>query len=150
MRNQYGLPIPNPYPLVVHGAIAVLDAALTADLGRDELTVTEKLGILRRGFFQSHNMLLGNDEHVGRRFGVDVFEGEHLVVFVHLLRRNFPCDDLAEEAVIHGSMLSDEKHFSHGFLRTITDRESARSARDPRLFPLCDLAAVVRLIINVL
>jgi hypothetical protein len=56
-----------------------------------------------------------------RRFGVDVFEDVHLVVFVYLLRGNLPCDDLAEEAIVHGSMLSDEKHFGHGFPRMSTN-----------------------------
>ena len=39
--------------------------------------------------------------------GVDVFEDEHPVVLVHLLRGNLPRDDLAEEAsVVHGHDVS--------------------------------------------
>ena len=75
---------------VVHRAISVLDAALAADLRGDELAVAEDLGVFRRGFLQSNDVPLGNDEHVRRRLGIDVFEDVHLVVFVHLLRGILP------------------------------------------------------------
>src|SRR5271157_3061262 len=116
-------------PNVVDGAISVLDTALTAELRRDELAIAEDLGVFRRGFLQSHNVPLGNNEHVGRRFGVDVFENVHLVVFVNLLRRDLPRDDLAEEAIVHDSMLSEEKQFSHGFSRMNTDNSDQNPCR---------------------
>jgi hypothetical protein len=46
-------------------------------------------------------MALGNDEHVGRGFGVDVFEDEDFVVLVNLLRGNLAGYDLAEKTIVH-------------------------------------------------
>src|SRR5271169_61404 len=108
MQMEYRLP--RPRPDVVHRAVSVLDAALAPDLRRYELAVAKDLGVFWRGFLQSDDVPLGEDEHVSRRFGVDVLEGEHLVVLVNLLRGNLPGDNFAKETVVHGSMLSDEKH----------------------------------------
>ena len=86
---------------VVHGPVSVFDAALAANLRRHQIAVADDLGIFRCGILQIHNMPLGNDEHVRRRLGIDIFEGVDLIVFVNLLRGNLTGDDLAEEAIVH-------------------------------------------------
>lgn len=44
-------------------------------------------------------MSFGDDEDVRRSLGIDVFEGEELVVFVDFFGGNFSLEDAAEEAV---------------------------------------------------
>ena len=44
-------------------------------------------------------MFFGNDEDVGGGLGVDVFEGEDVVVFVNFFGGDFTAEDAAEEAV---------------------------------------------------
>src|SRR5262249_3087011 len=61
------------------------------------------LGVFWSRFFQSRDVPLGNDENVRRRLRIDVLKDEYFVVFIHLLRRDFPCDDFAEQAVVHES-----------------------------------------------
>src|SRR5436305_8503391 len=46
------------------------------------------------------NVLLGDDEHVGRRHRPDVLEGDDIVVAEDFLRGNLPGEDLAEQAVL--------------------------------------------------
>ena len=89
---------------IVNTSVALISFfgfALAGDLCRDQLAVADDLGVLGRGFLKPDDVALGHDEHVRRRMGIDVFENEHLVVLVDLLRGNFAGDDLAEKAVIH-------------------------------------------------
>ncbi len=57
-------------------------------------------GVRRLG--ERVDMLLGDDHEVHRRQRVDVVEGEHVVVLVHLAAGNLALHDLAEDAVGHG------------------------------------------------
>jgi len=93
---------------VEDGAVSLLDVALAGDLGGGEVAAADDFGVGSLGFFQSSKMFLGNDEHVRGSLGVDVFEGEDVVVLVNFLRGNFATEDAAEEAigssVSHGEM----------------------------------------------
>ena len=54
-------------------------------------------------------MFLGDDQHVCRRFRVDVFKGEDVGIFVDFLGRNLAAQNAAEEAgsggVGHGNLV---------------------------------------------
>ena len=76
----------------------------------NQLTVAEDLGVFRRGFLQSDNVPFGNDEHMCRRLRVDVLEDVHLVVFVHLLRRDLPAMILQKRQSSMSKMLAYGSH----------------------------------------
>src|ERR1039457_6993062 len=65
------------------------------------MTAADYVCFFDLGFLQPNDMFLGNDQYVGRSFGIDVFEGESVFVFVHLLGGNFTGNDSAEQAVRH-------------------------------------------------
>jgi len=84
---------------VEDGAVAVFDLPIASNFGRRQMAASDDISLVFLRFFQSANMLFGNDQNVGRGFGIDVFEGEGVLVFVDFLRRNLAGDDFAEEAV---------------------------------------------------
>ena len=86
---------------VVHRAVAVLDAALAAEFRGDQVRIADDLGIFRLRGVDSGKVLLRNNQDVGRRRGIDVLEGKHLVVFINFLRGNLPLHNAAKDAVIH-------------------------------------------------
>jgi hypothetical protein len=86
---------------VDYGSIAIFDAALARYFGGGELAIADKFRIFGCRFLESVEMFLGNDEHMGRSLGIDIFEGESVLVFVDFLGRNFSADDAAEQAIIH-------------------------------------------------
>ena len=90
-------------------AVSLLDVALARDLRGGEMAAADDLGVRGLGFFQSRKMFLGNDEHVRGRLRTDVFEGEHMLVFVNFLRGNLAADDAAEKAV--GSVMVSSLRF---------------------------------------
>src|SRR5580658_7657264 len=94
--------LPGPGANVEHGTVSVLDVALASDLGSGKMAASNDLGVLSFGIFQSREMFLGNDEHVGRRFRADVFKGEDVLVFVNLPGGNLPADDAAENTIACG------------------------------------------------
>ena len=84
---------------VEDGAVSVLEVALAGDFGGGEMAASDEVGVGGLRLFQSGKVAFGNDEHVRRRLGVDVFEGEDVVVFVNFFRGDFVAEDAAEEAV---------------------------------------------------
>jgi hypothetical protein len=48
-------------------------------------------------------MLSGDDEHVRRRLRIEVAEGHRAIILRYDLRGDLAVDDLAEQAVTHGS-----------------------------------------------
>jgi len=70
---------------VVHRAKSVLQLALLGDLRRDQVRVADNLVICFRQMVYASDMFFGDNQDVGRRAGLDVFKGEDLLVFVHLL-----------------------------------------------------------------
>ncbi len=81
------------------GTVSVLEVALAGDLGGCQMAAADDVGVGGGSLFQSGEVALGNDEHVRRRLGVDVFEGEDVVILVNLLSGDFVAQDAAEEAV---------------------------------------------------
>ena len=70
-----------------------------AILRRREMTASDDFGVVFLGFFQSGKMSLGNDQHMRRCLRIDVFEGEHVLVFMNLLGGNLSANNAAEKAI---------------------------------------------------
>jgi hypothetical protein len=83
-------------PYIEHRAIPVFDAAIMGDLSGCEMTSANDLSLFERRFFEAANVLLGNDEHVSRRFRINVFKGIGMFVLVDFLRSNVAGKDAAE------------------------------------------------------
>jgi hypothetical protein len=83
---------------VEDGTISLLDVALAGDLGGGEMAPADDLGVGRLGFFQSAKVSLGDDEDVCGCLGIDVFEGENMIVFVNFFGGDLAAKDTAEEA----------------------------------------------------
>src|SRR5437879_9718873 len=90
---------------VGHQTVAGVRLSLVVGDRLGDVEETSPEVVLRRGQLGgADDVLAGEDEHVGRRLGVDVAEGDDLVVGVHDRSRDGPGGDPAEEAVIgHGS-----------------------------------------------
>lgn len=86
-------------PDVEDGTVTLLDVALAGDLCGRQVTVADNFCILGVRFLQPGEVLLGNDQHVGRCLGVDVLKGEDVGVLVDFLRRNLAANDAAEQAI---------------------------------------------------
>src|SRR2546423_1627314 len=79
---------------------------------REDAPQHVRVGVGRRG--ERIDVLLGDDHEVHRRHRIDVVEGEHLLVLVHLAARDLARDDLAEDAIgfAHGSCPLSREAFS--------------------------------------
>ena len=86
-------------PGIDQRAEAVGHAQLLHQPRRQTQHVPEQRVMLRTHIGQGRDVLLGNDQHMHRGPGVDVVEGEHLLVLVNLARRDLPGNDLAEDAI---------------------------------------------------
>lgn len=84
---------------VENGAVSLLDVALAGDLSGGEVAAANDLGVGGLRFLESGKVPLRNDENVGRRFWIDIFKGEDMVVFVNFPGWNLATDDAAEETV---------------------------------------------------
>src|SRR5690349_23702785 len=84
---------------VVNRSVAILDSALASDLRSSKLAISQNLSVLRLCLFEASNVLFGNDQDVSRRLRLDVFKGEHPVIFKHLLGGDFSGDHLAKKTV---------------------------------------------------
>lgn len=86
---------------VIDRPIAFLNAAFARDPGCDQLAIAQQFRVGLFCFLESHNVLLGNDQYVGRRLRVDIFEGKAPVILIHFFGRDLTGNDLAEKAVSH-------------------------------------------------
>jgi hypothetical protein len=84
---------------VEDSAVSVFDVALAGDLSGHKMAAPDNFRVARLSFFQSHNMFLGNDEHVRRRLRMDILERENVIVFINLLRWSLAANNAAEKAV---------------------------------------------------
>src|SRR5262252_579520 len=50
-------------------------------------------------FLQSREVSLGNDQHVRRRLGMDVFKGQDMFILMNFLGWNLAANDAAKQAV---------------------------------------------------
>src|ERR1700682_203534 len=85
--------------------------------------LAEHLGVLDAHVRQRIHVLLGDDHEVHRRERIDVVEGEHVVVLVHLAAGDLAGHDLAEDAVVHGALPFGREAFSSS-----PERPSRRSS----------------------
>jgi len=81
--------------------IAVFDAAFAGDFGGHKLAAAQGFRVRIFRLFESHNVFSGNNQHVGRGLGIDVFEGEGVFVFINFLCGNPARENLAEKTVSH-------------------------------------------------
>jgi hypothetical protein len=76
--------LPGARSHIQHRPVSVLDIALVSDSSCREVTMSDDFGIAFLGFFESREMSLGNDQHMCGRLRIDIFESEHLRVFMNL------------------------------------------------------------------
>src|SRR5262249_49397685 len=94
-------------PAVARDAISAFGISrLLAEHARRLQTMPqhERVAGLDRG--QRRDVTLRHDEEVYRGLGVEILEGEHLVVFVYDVGRAFAGDDTAEHAAVGHEALS--------------------------------------------
>lgn len=84
---------------VEDSAVPLLDLALTCDGSRSQVTAADQFGVVGLGFFQSREMFLRNYQHMRRGLRVDVFEREHMLVFMDFLGWNLSANDAAEKTI---------------------------------------------------
>lgn len=80
-------------------AISPFDIPLASNHGRGKMTPPDDFGVCAFRFFQSGKMSLRNYEYVRWGLGMDVFEGEDMLVLINLFGGHLAADDAAEKAV---------------------------------------------------
>jgi hypothetical protein len=81
-----------------NGPVSLLDIALAGDLGRRQVAASDHFGVLRLRFLQSSKMLPRDDQHMSRRFRIDVFKSKDILVLINLLGGNLAAENSAEQA----------------------------------------------------
>jgi len=81
---------------VQHRSITILNSSVSRDFRCCEVTAADRVRIFQRCFLKARKMFLRNDQHMGRRLGIDVLESERVLVLVDFLGRNFAVDNSAE------------------------------------------------------
>ena len=77
-------------------SLAILNRALSCNVGRGEVAESNEFRVFCLGFLQAGNMFLGNDQHVGWTLRVDIFKGEGVHVFINFLGGDFAAKNAAE------------------------------------------------------
>ena len=96
--------LPGLRAYVEHCTIAFLDAALTCYLGGSQMTTADQFSVLGRGFFQSPDVPLGNDQNMGGGLRINIFKCVNVLIFVNFPGWNFPAKDAAEKTIGHGDV----------------------------------------------
>src|SRR3990172_9803434 len=86
-----------------HPVAALFKAFLGGDFPRDKEEVSHELPVRHGDAVNVRDMLFGNDERVDRRLGIDVLEGDRMLVLVDDRGRDLLFDDPAENAVRVGA-----------------------------------------------
>ena len=86
---------------IEHRPVPVFNAALARNVRSHKITAADGFRVFGLSFFQSADMLLGNDQHVRRRLRVDVLKRVGVFILVNFLRGNFTGDNPAEQTVSH-------------------------------------------------
>jgi len=81
---------------IKNSAVAVFDSALARDVCRHKMTSAHQFSILYLRFFQTADVFLGNDEHMGWSLWIDVVECEGVLVFIDFLGGDFTPYNSAE------------------------------------------------------
>lgn len=92
---KVGNGLPTVVALVDHQSISVDEPFLFSNY----LCCIEQVKVIAgiRQFRHSRNLLTGNNEDVRWRFGIDISERDHMIVFVNDFSRDFPIDDSSEK-----------------------------------------------------
>jgi hypothetical protein len=101
VKMEHGLAGTRPY--IQHCSISIFDTALPCHSRRRQMAQAKNLYVFSSRFFQAVNVFFRNNQYVRWRFGIDVFEGESVLIFVDFFRGDFTGNDAAEQAVFHGS-----------------------------------------------
>jgi len=90
---------------VVHyEAVAiVVKSENSCDLGCADDQCADGRRVRHCEIVQHRDVLAWNHEKVRRCLRIDVFEGDYVVIFMNLARRDFTRDDAAEEAFVRGA-----------------------------------------------
>src|SRR5215475_8976232 len=96
MKMKDGLP--RAAAGIDHGPVAA-ELAVSGNPRRDQRHLAQSRFFFGAGMLERRKMLLRTNQHVRRRLRVDVLEREHVRIFVHQLRRNLFCSNLAEQAI---------------------------------------------------
>jgi len=79
-------------------AIATLrQTLLLSDATRGQEQVPEQLQIFGLCPLDTHEFLAGDDQEMGRRLGINIPDGDAVLVLVHTLGGDLPLDDAGEE-----------------------------------------------------
>ena len=112
VQMEHGLP--GAAAVVEHGAIAGEQVSLRRQLCGHHLQFAQQrlVGALR--VMQRRKMPAWANQNVRRRLRTDVFEREHVVVFIDKLRGNFLCADFAEKAIrVHRPINLEKAPFTY-------------------------------------
>lgn len=90
--------LPALFVTVHHDPEALLAAKLQREALRGKEDVAGKNLVFFSQVIERGDRFFGNDQKMNRRLWGNVMEGEHLVVFIDNLRRNFLGDNLAEQS----------------------------------------------------
>jgi len=86
---------------IEHRAISVFDGALAGNLSSRKMATSDEFGIFGRGFLQSRDVFLGDDQNVRRALRIEVFEGKRVLVFKDFLGRHFTTNNATEKTIGH-------------------------------------------------
>jgi hypothetical protein len=100
VQMKHGLP--RSWTHVKHGPVSLFDIPLARNLSRCEVAAANHFRVVSLRFLQSCKMFLGDDQHMRGSLRVDVFKGEHVLVFVNFLGGNLAAENAAEKAVARG------------------------------------------------
>src|SRR6266436_2816081 len=97
MQMEYSLP--GTLAAVQNGSVPIEKIPLPGELRGYKLQFPEHRLIFGPGVAQRFEVFTRANQDVSRRLWVDVFESKKIGIFVHDLRRNLLCRNLAEKAV---------------------------------------------------
>src|SRR5215467_6165474 len=98
MQMQMKHRLPGTAPGVDHRPVAP-ELAVSCNPCRDQGDLAQSRFFFGAGMLERSKMPLRTNQHVRRRLRVDVLEREHIRVFVHHLRGNLFCSNLAEQTI---------------------------------------------------
>lgn len=79
----------------------VVNTQFAGNLGCGNLQMPGQIPMLGSHIAQAGHMFLWNQQNMDRRLGVNVLEGQHVIIFEYLIARHNTLDNLAENAVAH-------------------------------------------------
>lgn len=88
---------------VVDDAVAVFQPLSLGNLRDGGEAGRDSAGVRVIEFVGGSNVLLRHDEDMHRGLGIDIPEGEDLVVLIDLAAGDLPGDNLAKQAIVHGN-----------------------------------------------